>query len=74
MVRTLKVLIWTMAIVALWASAEQGAFVTPPAASVITSASAEPPAVPQGSWEKLKNLFSPPAVATSAGTSRKGSP
>ena len=52
-------LIWTMALVALWASAEQGAFVTPPVARVTASMSAEPPAIPQGSWEKLKNLFSP---------------
>jgi len=74
MVRTLKVLIWTTALVALWASAEQGAFVTPPAARVTAYMSAEPPAIPQGSWEKLKNLFSPPAAATSAGASRKGSP
>ena len=71
MVRKFKLVVWTLALVGLWASTEQGAFTTPPGP-------AEPevmprhPAIPDGTWAKLKTMFSEAAAETPAVESRKG--
>ena len=69
--RTLRLLVWTLALVGLWASTEQGAFTTPPSLVEPEVASALPQ-VPKGAWAKLQAMFSEASVETLAVTSRKG--
>jgi len=71
-VRLLKITIWTVALVAFWASAEQGAFTKPPVVEARESAQERMAALPQNSWEKLHNLFAPPQSETMAESVRKG--
>lgn len=65
MVRTLRLLVWTLAWVGLWASAEQGAYTNPPAA-VERVTVPPPPALPEGTWDKLRALFSEAPVESGA--------
>jgi hypothetical protein len=71
MVRTLKLLVWTLALVGLWASTEQGAFTTPPGPVELRAAHAQP-VVPESVLAKLKALFSEASIETQLVTSRKG--
>jgi hypothetical protein len=71
MVRTLKLLVWTLALVGLWASTEQGAFTTPPGPVELQAAQTQP-VVPDGVWAKLRALFSEASVETQIVTLRKG--
>jgi hypothetical protein len=73
MLRTLKLLVWTLALVGLWASTEQGAFTTPPGPVEFKAAQSQP-AVPEGVLAKLKAMFSEAAIETQIVTSRKGRP
>jgi len=72
-VRTLRLLVWTLAWVGLWASAEQGAY-TNPAAPVETVTVPESPVLPEGTWAKLRALFSETPGETGVAASRKGRP
>jgi hypothetical protein len=73
MVRTLRLLVWTLAWVGLWASAEQGAYTTPPAPAE-TLMVPQAPALPEGTWAKLRALFSEAPLETGVAASRKGRP
>jgi hypothetical protein len=74
MVRILRLLVWTTALVAFWVSAEQGAFTTPPRPDDNGTAAATRSAVPIGSWEKLKSLFLPAEAETPPAGAREGRP
>jgi hypothetical protein len=73
MVRTLKLVVWTLAWVGLWASAEQGAFTTPVAPAETLTVPVLP-APPEGTWAKLRALFSEAPLETGVALSRKGRP
>lgn len=70
--RLLKIIVWTMALVAFWASAEQGAFTKPPVLDARESAQENTTALPQNSWEKLKTMFAPKPSETLVESTRKG--
>lgn len=70
--RLLRIIVWTLALVAFWASAEQGAFTKPPVHNATDSALEHSPAPPRNSWEKLKNMFAPAQSETLAKSLRKG--
>jgi len=63
-----------MALVALWASAEQGALTKPPVPEDAPALEEGVPEIPEGSWAKLRNMFTPSPAETPAIASRKGRP
>lgn len=71
-VRLLRIVIWTLALVAFWASAEQGAFTKPPEHEATGQAQIDRQAQPRNSWEKLRNMFAPTRGESNADLSRKG--
>ena len=72
MLRILRLLVWTLAWVGFWASAEQSAFA--PAAEVFTVTVRPAPVLPDGTWAKLRALFSEAPAEAGETLSRKGRP
>ena len=72
MLRILRLLVWTLAWVGLWATAEHSAFA--PAAEALTVTVRPAAVLPDGTWAKLRALFSEAPAATGETLSRKGTP